>query len=81
MTLCYSLTQVTNASVETEFYSSSTVVSFTSGQTTANAVLLLINDEVPEGNETFIVEITGANPRIEVDFLSLFLACRYQTGS
>lgn len=60
--MCYSLMQVTNASVS-DFLSSSAVVSFTSGQTTANAILLLDNDEVPEGNETFIVEITGANPR------------------
>lgn len=43
----------------TDFFSSSAAVSFTDGQTTANAVLLLSNDAVPEGNETFIVEITG----------------------
>ena len=58
----HSLVQVTNESVGTDFFSSSAAVSFTNGQTTANAVLLLWNDAVPEGNETFIVEITGETP-------------------
>lgn len=49
--------------METDFFSSSDAVSFTNGQTTANAVLLLRNDAVPEGNETFIVEITGETPK------------------
>ena len=53
------LFQVTNSSVENDFFSSSVVVSFTDGETTANAVLLLQNDVLPEGNETFIVNITG----------------------
>ena len=53
------LFQVTNTSVESDFFSSSNVVSFSAGQTSATAVLLLQNDAVPEGNETFIVEITG----------------------
>ena len=35
------------------------MVSFTLGATTASAILLLQNDDVPEGNETFIVNITG----------------------
>ena len=51
--------QVTNTSVESDFFSSSAVVSFTSGATTASAILLLQNDDIPEGNETFIVNITG----------------------
>ena len=51
--------QVVNSSVETDFFSSSVVVSFTDGETSANAVLLLRNDALPEGNETFIVNITG----------------------
>ena len=55
----YPSLQVTNASVESDFFSSSAVVSFTSGVTTASAVLLLQNDDEPEGNETFIVNITG----------------------
>ena len=45
--------------MESDFFSSSNAVSFGEGQTTANAVLLLQNDEVPEGDETFIVNITG----------------------
>ena len=45
--------------MESDFFSSSNVVSFSDGQTTANAVLLLRNDDVPEGDETFIVNITG----------------------
>ena len=51
--------QVVNTSVENDFFSSSVVVSFTSGETSADAVLLLRNDALPEGNETFIVNITG----------------------
>ena len=51
--------QVVNASVESDFFGSSDVVNFVDGQTTATAVLLLTNDAVPEGNETFIVDITG----------------------
>ena len=51
--------QVTNTSVESDFFSSSAVVSFTAGVITASAVLLLQNDAIPEGNETFIVSITG----------------------
>ena len=51
--------QVINASVEEDFFGSSDVVNFVDGQTTATAVLLLNNDNVPEGNETFIVDITG----------------------
>ena len=62
VTMCHSLVQVTNESVGADFFSSSAAVSFTNGQTTANAVLLLWNDVVPEGNETFIVEITGETP-------------------
>ena len=45
--------------MENDFFSSSVVVSFTSGETSADAVLLLRNDALPEGNETFIVNITG----------------------
>lgn len=51
--------QVTNSSVESDFFSSSNAVSFSDGQTTATALLLLQNDDVPEGEETFIVQITG----------------------
>lgn len=51
--------QVINSSVESDFFSSTAVASFTEGVTTASAILLLQNDAIPEGNETFIVNITG----------------------
>ena len=50
---------MTNDSVTSDFFGSSATVSFNIGQTTAEATLFLKNDENPEGNETFIVEITG----------------------
>ena len=57
--------QVTNRSVESDFFSSTAVVSFTAGVTTGSAILLLQNDAIPEGNETFIVNITGRKSNYE----------------
>lgn len=62
--------------MEGDFFSSSAVVSFIDGQTTATAVLFLQNDAVPEGNETFILEITGTRPgNYSPTFSALFRMC------
>lgn len=50
--------QVTNSTATEDFFISTAVVFFEDGEISTNAVLALHNDEIPEGNETFILEIT-----------------------
>ena len=57
---------MTNTSASDDFFNPSAVVTIPDGVTTVNTVLVLINDNIPEGNETFLVEITGTRLGAEI---------------
>ncbi len=46
-----------NATANEDFFRSSVVVFFEDGESTANADFVLFNDNIPEGNETFLLAI------------------------
>ncbi len=58
--------QVTNSTASDDFLSPNVVVIFDDGATTSNAVFSLLNDNLPEGNETFLLEITFARLGAEI---------------
>lgn len=58
--------QVTNSTASEDFFSRNVVVAFADGVTTASATLILVNDVIPEGNETFIVQITSTRLGAEI---------------
>ena len=72
MFVCSSM-QVTNSSAVEDFLSVSNTAIFSDGQSTATGTLVLVNDVIPEGNETFIVEIVdtrfGAEPGSQTTLL------------
>ena len=49
-----------NSTANEDFFSPNNVVEFPDGASTASASLVLNNDMIPEGNETFQVVITNA---------------------
>ncbi len=70
--------QVTNSSAVDDFLSVSNTALFSEGQSTATGTLVLLNDVIPEGNETFVVEIVdtrfGAEPGSQTTLLLTVLA-------
>uniref|UniRef100_A0A1X7VF86 Staphylococcus aureus surface protein A n=3 Tax=Amphimedon queenslandica TaxID=400682 RepID=A0A1X7VF86_AMPQE len=58
--------EVINSSASAQFLSLSNSVNFNGGQTEANGFLVLINDAVPEVNQTYIVDIIDARFGAEV---------------
>lgn len=44
-----------------DFFSRSIVTSFSDGATSASAVGIILNDNIPEGNETFTLTITSVS--------------------
>ena len=60
------ISQVTNSTAADDFFSTNSVVSFGNGVTSASATLILVNDAIPEGNETFIVQITSTRYGAEI---------------
>ena len=58
--------QVTNSTAAEDFFSRNVVVAFADGVTTASATLLLVTDVIPEGKETFIVQITSTRLGAEI---------------
>ena len=60
------VSQVTNSTAADDFFSTNNVVFFGNGVTSASATLILVNDAIPEGNETFIVQITSTRYGAEI---------------
>lgn len=55
-----------NSSASAQFLSLSNSVNFAEGETESNGFLVLINDAVPEVNQTYIVDIIDARFGAEV---------------
>ena len=49
-----------------DFLATTSVVSFNDGVATSDATLVIVNDNLPEGNETFTVTITDARNGAEI---------------
>ena len=58
--------QVVNSSAVADFLNVNSNVFFFSGATTANGVLIVQNDAIPEGNETFLLRINEARLGAEI---------------
>ena len=62
--------QVLGSTVSEDFFSHSASVEFGDGATEADGILVLTNDLVPEGNETFTVRIADTRFGAEVGSVS-----------
>ncbi len=70
--LCFSQ-KVINSSATDEFLSVSNTAVFVEGAVSTVGTLILINDAIPEGNETFVVEIIDARFGAELGSLTTLL--------
>ena len=62
-----------NSSAVADFLNVNSNVFFSGGVTTANGVLIVQNDAIPEGNETFLLQINEARLGAEIGPVSTML--------